>query len=452
MTVTDIKTDESAVSPQEIRLFDDTVDLLSAMGNHEAKIGTLLALGLDGNMHSAYSMNTLVNGLQSRDGGWRVSGRGAFGYCLDSLDPIGYVVKGAVETSKGLRDAYQISSYGKEFGIPLAGLLAGWSLRHPEVSLQQLLGPTQSKGERRAPETRVRVLAELITWGGNEPIAIADMIDMDPADWQLPAYHTELSNIDTAARALARAGIVKIQSISDDNVREFEVVDPLPPNYKSRSDTRGILYKFAAQRFAEGMPVFNFEDAFDYVKSELKAAGVEMDDASIRRKLDKDLGGEGSITGVDILSTFNRGRHTRIVLNDQYRLAVEELIDIVNAVEDLDLEVLELGNAVAFDIVTNPELMSQLMGKAKEFSVSANKRPLSETKAIVMSIISESEENLGREEITRLLEERSDRVVSSATIGVVLRALVKEGKLSTKVDRIDSSRKIRRKTYGVRPI
>src|SRR5581483_11550407 len=73
-----------------------------------------------------------------------------------------------VQSRKEPVTAYRSSELGEQWGLAFTGVLLDWTLRYPDISLQQLLGVTASSGASRSPETRYRIYQELITHPGGE--------------------------------------------------------------------------------------------------------------------------------------------------------------------------------------------------------------------------------------------------------------------------------------------
>src|SRR3989344_5311749 len=136
--------------PPEIKVREKLSDeelgnLISAVGNHEAKAITL-GLMLPGNTYSAYQLYKGIIGLQGEDMGWNISDRVPFGYCQSTLYPIGLVAQELIDPD--LKTVgFMKTSRGRNEGDALAGLTLDFSLRYPEFSLQDFFGNTASSSK-----------------------------------------------------------------------------------------------------------------------------------------------------------------------------------------------------------------------------------------------------------------------------------------------------------------
>ncbi len=96
-------------------------------------------------------------------------------YCTDTLSPIGFLVKELFSLGRGIENAYYtITQAGKKYGQPIAAFSLRYAVDH-NISLHQLLGQTQSRGDSRAPYNRVRVV-ELVAEGLRERAIIDDKL------------------------------------------------------------------------------------------------------------------------------------------------------------------------------------------------------------------------------------------------------------------------------------
>lgn len=155
------------VSSQEQELPSEKLyKLLAAFGNSEAKAITLIAM-LDGNIYPLQPLKVKIIRLQGERVGWNISDDVPFKYCEKSLSPD--FVQDIFDLDQSTH-GYVITKDGKDFGVPLAGLLLKWSLDNPRHSLYKMFAKTQStrfkKGgedKKRAPETRLKIFKFLLS-------------------------------------------------------------------------------------------------------------------------------------------------------------------------------------------------------------------------------------------------------------------------------------------------
>ncbi len=83
-------------------------------------------------------------------------------YCHNTLVPIGCVVEESIrrETIESVSLGHRLSEAGKRYGRPIAALALQYAAKKG-MSLFQILGSTHSKGERRVPFNRIRILEYL---------------------------------------------------------------------------------------------------------------------------------------------------------------------------------------------------------------------------------------------------------------------------------------------------
>lgn len=144
---------------------ENPYSFLAAFGNSEAKAITLIAMS-DGNIYPLQPLKRKLINLQGEQVGWNISDDVPFKYCKKSLAP-DFVEE--IFTPDQLTYGYAIKKYGKDFGVPRAGLLLKWSLDHTKYSLYQMFAGTQStrfkkdgEDKKRAPETRLKIFKFLL--------------------------------------------------------------------------------------------------------------------------------------------------------------------------------------------------------------------------------------------------------------------------------------------------
>ena len=135
---------EFLMSNEERPIGEQIGNLISAIGNHEAKALTLLAMK-DGAIYNKHELSARIRELQGRNPIWRQSYSLPFDYCAHSLSPIGLVTREILSPNLSAY-GYQISEYGRRVGIPFAGLLLDFSDQN-NISLERLFASTASSSE-----------------------------------------------------------------------------------------------------------------------------------------------------------------------------------------------------------------------------------------------------------------------------------------------------------------
>ena len=412
---------------------EKTADLLAGLGNHEAKLLTLLAMGLNDHYLSGSQLGNKFRAFIGQDAEWIPSINVPFGYCQNSLEPLGHVVEGRVKGHRGPTVAYKISEHGKKTGIPYAGLLAQWSLRYPEISLQQVFGPTHSKGEVRAPESRIQLITELLTTP-DLPLSLTDAIDTEPEYWEGRRYVRRLANISSASDALELAGILKVDRLAQEgNTREFIISDPARSLVSTRtphSETVDMFYDFVKQCNQLGKERFNFEEALTYILGVVQQKASSLDPSVIRSKLisllvirpneERGVNHNLPLPGIQRLESYNNGSVTKLQINEAHHNALENLMNIVLAIADEDPEVIAQGFGATRFIWSNLEARRALIAKAKFFSNNATKIPLEQMTEQLIALLKDSDRTLDTKTLHDMYVSEYSRPISKATL---LRAL-----------------------------
>ncbi|MEO8105312.1 MAG: hypothetical protein ABI602_03155 [Candidatus Saccharibacteria bacterium] len=323
------------VAPPERLVSDYTLRLLVGVGNHEAKALTLLYLGQADAALDRHQMGLGFGAWLGPTPPWKPAPGIPFGYCEQSFQPIGQVVQ---KPARGPRDTavgYELSESGRTRGLPLAGLLLDWSLRYPDVSLQNVFGPTFSLSQTRAPQHRLRVLLDLLTAPGGA-LSTADFAGSlnSPADAMV--YYARLSKLDRASRELERNNLVSAERVIQPFKTDYDTLPGPYPDKRSAAELRAQLAR----------PVGS-----QSVKYSVESPAA----ASDRRR------------------QFSAGHFTKVSLIEDYRPALEDLLNIVLAVESPDSELLDRGRALAKRLSHDDLLKARLIAKAYRFSPAAKR-------------------------------------------------------------------------------
>ncbi|HVW23641.1 MAG TPA: hypothetical protein VHB51_04145 [Candidatus Saccharimonadales bacterium] len=125
-------------------------------------------------------------------------------YFEQSLEPVGAVVKISKRDESGrIVPAFVAEPSGRQLRLALCGFLMDWSLRYPDLSVQQVYGGTNSTTEVRVPWVRHKMYAGLLLNGGVQSVAGLEAV-MDDVGYSRP-----LSSISIQVRSLERLGILQ---------------------------------------------------------------------------------------------------------------------------------------------------------------------------------------------------------------------------------------------------
>lgn len=408
-------------------------NLISAVGNHEAKAITLLAIR-DGRIYSSGDLHRAVLSAQGEKVVWRMHNTLPFDYCSQSLAPIGLVVRGLVNPD--FPDSpwgYQLTDDGKSKGIPLCGLLLDWSRKH-DVSLMQLFGSTSSPsslketfktkegGEiefrKRAPITILKILYELIT-SPNLPVRTVDVAN------RISEYG---GFVGRWLEHLARAGLIQYQATeANAPFSAYKLASSLPPGELP-------IYSEGSRLLTHAV----FSILKEYPDSYLTIQDIHK---RLPQALKEHLGGSerthpSRISGT--LALLRRNRYTEIKkfsadlqseinLTDDQRIILTGLLEIIDRFQDQDPEIIERGEQLAGEIINDPLTVSALLRKAKEASPFANKSPILETKELIRYLIS-SHPGITNKGIQDLLE-GEDKKLSYGRVAHLTMVLLGEGSI-----------------------
>lgn len=440
---------EFAQGGGESILTPEVMDIVSGVGNHEAKALLMIYLGDNPGPMRLTDMGRGFQDFIGDETEWQPNRTQAFNYCRSSFESVGQVAAGEVEHEGKWYKAYSISEQGQELGVPLAGMLLKWSVDNPDISLQQIFGSTRSAGKTRAPQSRAELIMELLT-APEQGLSITDIAITNGEVNGERGYHNRLTNIRTAAEALEKHGFVTVERVSEGNIRQFLVEDPTKPESTyPRGAVTNAVYDFLQERFEGEEALFNYEECLEGVLGTLSHSGKDFDEADIRAELSLLLGSRlTSLPGVKRLGTFNRGAHTRVTINEEHREALEDLANILMIVDGGDETLLAEGRKAAREIAGNFELKGKLMSKARRFSPNVGSQPIEQTAKEVTTLLLEAGGSHDTDAIGGLYKERYSRSLSKQALQLVMRRLIEEEKITVEKGRAKSSLKTTRNFYA----
>lgn len=427
-------------TPESHEPFVATYELAASVGNSEMKALTLILLAQQNAYLNRGPMGTMLRKALEQGGSEWIPGSGqAFSYCRQTFEPIGQVVKGTVESNRGMSDAYKVSDDGYEVGVPFAGLILDWSLKYPDLSVQTIFGATNSSGDSRSAQRRAEVLFELATHPKSDKgLSISDISQHERKDSHTKAYKTDLGALINAVERLEDAGIVTVDRSLEANDRQFEIVNA------TRSETDSVtapivthaVYEFIQSLTDQDQTTFSFDECLSWITERIRQQHPDYDAAQIRNELSYKIAWHSPehssgnvrqpIPGLVQLSTFNEGGHTRVKLNPAVQQPITELMGILMAVEDRDPEMLAHGRRRADKIAASPEDVGAIGTKAYRFSPYAKKRPMQQTAEQVREILAGTGGPLDVSQITDALRAEG-RQLTPASTKLILQTLVDSG-------------------------
>lgn len=399
---------QEALKPREKLSDEEMGNLLSAVGNHEAKAITLILMR-DGITYDAGKLHRAVLDAQGENKGWRMKDTGPFGYCFQSLAPIGLVAKETLNSDLSTY-GYQITPKGKELGITLAGLLLGFSEKY-NISLNLLFGSTTSTSKertiktekedfqfkKRAPSTTLKILFELLT-SPSLPIRETDLA-------KRMGEHA-INNLTKNLIRLSTLGLIEYTTkevnrpfswykLSSSIYRHELPIDTTRPTLTKL--VLNVLKKYPDRDFT-------IEDVYNFLPRKQKKGhkkNLVQHISSILSLFNKN--------GIADIKKFNNEKHSEINITEEQRVVLNELIEIIDKIQDQDPEMLKEGGRFAEKIISNTDRVSKLLKRAKETSSAANKAPTEERQKDILSIVL-SNPGITNKEIQRLLEKDDRRL------------------------------------------
>lgn len=387
-------------------------NLLSAVGNHEAKAITLILMR-NGNIYDRTGLYREVMNAQGENKGWGKMHRGIpFQYCHDSLAPIGLVAKETLNPDFSTY-GYQIIPKGKELGVPLAGLLLDFSERH-NISLHLLFGSTQSRykvknmqtegdnddteSKKRSPPTALKILYELIT-SPSLPIREVDLgKGIGESQAVLYAHLVRLSKLGLIEYNTRKAGIPYISYKLSTTVPEGEL--PIYGTYPTLTKLVLDVIKSHPDQYLTSENVYNLLPKEQRERRE--------NEKVFRKQLSNVLSFLNKHGYVNI-EKFSYEKQSEVNLTDEQRVALTELLEIMYRFQNQDEELLEKGKRLTEKIIINPERVSDFLKRAREASNNANQSPFEETQTDILSIIL-SHPGITNKGIQKLLEEKGKKL------------------------------------------
>ena len=404
------------------RLSDEQLgNLISSLGNHEAKAITLLVMRHD-TIYTRNDLHRILISVQGGRPGWRMGDSIPFQYCQDSLSPIGLVAKEVLETEGLTTYGYMITEFGTKVGVPFAGYMLNFSKRHPTVSLIDIFGATQSPSKireledqdiefkKRAPITRLKIFRQLLT--SSLPIRQVDLTK---------SLGEKQSIIQNHLKALEGRGIILYEAIERGSPVTFYQLNPdhapeQPPVYRGfLSLTRDVYQALCEWPERE----WNTESLASY----------------LGRTYLHNISGILSLfarKGYAKRGKFSAEYQSEINLTPEQRAMLADLVAILDRFQTQDPQILQKGKELAFSLT--PTDIAVLMGKAKEHSGHASVQPPEETAAELLTIISENP-GITSSQIADDHAQTYGRRLSGGLVSQRLRELVQEGKVSYQVQK-----------------
>lgn len=414
------------------RLSDEEMgNLISAIGNHEAKAVTLAVM----KPQVVYGFSDISMAVSAaQDGvGWRSKG-GPFNYCKDSLEPIGLVAKEVVSSNLQTL-GYMKTEKGMERGDSLAGLLLDFSIRYPNFSLQDIFGITSSPTDKdesvegidfrkRAPITRIKIYWEILTRDlPAREVDIANALGEEPSFIRNHLIALASKGVIIFDRTGKRDSIVKYHFNNDK-----EQINIQPEAYRSEVSLTQYVYDFLKQN--ADRQFYSEEIAKNYLESKGEAYSSKQL-LTLRHNTSHVLAHllKGGYLRQGRFSEDNR---SDVNLTDSQKDMLFDLVERLDRFKIQDSETIAFGKRRLNEILASPDIVAGLMVKAREHSPQANGSSREEWAGRIINILLKGDSKISDLE-NRLGEE--GKKASRRTVEQAIERLVKEGKIRATKDR-----------------
>ena len=404
-------------------------NLVAAIGNHEAK-AILLGLMSPHTIYTLPDAHGLIVGAQ-HPVAWRIDRKGPFDYMSDSFAPIGLVAQEITIRDNLETFGFVKTKKGETLGDTLAGFLLDFSLRYPDISLIDIFGSTQSpsrksvetdesdNSKKRSPITRIKILWELATVPSSEPVRTSDIAQEIGEDRNAVGNHLmRLSEMGIATYVSHSYGESECQfSLNpsfpkDEKPSQFKgyalatqfVWDAVRQSPDRKWNTESMTIHFA-QKTNRQFPLKNISKYISHILRSLATQGYVTEER-----------------------LFDHNSRSSISLSEQQRLLITDLLTALYRFQQQDSQDVAFGLARLKDIISQPGLVSILLGKAKRHSPHANPLPLEDTSIKILAIIRKNS-NITRKEIRELFAAQGDRKLSKNSIARLLLDLVQDKKV-----------------------
>lgn len=412
-----------APKPSE-RLTDEQMgNLLAAFGNNESKAVTLLFMQ-DKTIYTMRDLHKLFISSQGENPGWKIFYAGPFGYCRQSLAPIGLVAREIVDEQLETY-GYLNTDYGETIGKPLAALLLDFSQRYPDNSLADLFGGTASRysgdedignedeHKKRSPLTRYKIYYELATTA-SFPIQTGRLAEQVGEKSKIIGSHLKKIN---------EKGIIDYESVEPGKLfslysfrPDHPAQDPIPfgKRVKLTQWTYNTLQENPDRRFR----IKELEEL--YAQHNDGNLGVGILIKNVLAHLSKE--------GYANAEKFSYLKQSEINISPEKMQMLIDLVALLDAFQNQSPEIIEKGNQLGNYFLTHPKEIASLMQKAKEHSPMVNKHPISETSDHILTVVQTSPD-ITISDIRKVLKDKYQIYIQRPDLWAIAKKLVKDGRL-----------------------
>jgi hypothetical protein len=348
---------ETALMPEHV------YPVLEAAGNNAAKMLTLLSMAEEPDKEFTRStLSKRVVAIQGADPAWVQNDSSPLSYCTNSFEPAGLVEHESTVSRRGNpQDAYRISAEGLRAGVPISGALLEWELRHPDHSLQTILGATNSPTdkERRMPSVRYD-LYDVLLHSPDEKMSIAELRD---------AIGETSGRIQKVTDGMRDTGIAVVEEKFIPSARQLTIREPdttyvTSQEHKIRPEILAV-YKTAARIAVHGPVRINGQEFLDHIQPDSPDLSLH---AIWRAMVAAKASSRMKFIDLDSFDEDNQQTQTMFSLTESYRQPIADLVESITGLIEQP-QLVTASRERAGEIIRDPSVVSTLMAKAKRFSM-----------------------------------------------------------------------------------
>lgn len=395
---------------------------LDGVGNYESK--NLLASLVLTNPQHEFTNTEARREMNLRQGdrpAWSVGPTSAQQFFGTSLERVGAVVKTQVQGESGkVVNAWRASDEYLDTKLALSGFISDWSLRWPNLSIQQVFGATTSRSDIRSPQVRSQLYWGLLTSGNGT--TFGDL--HDSLYFATPALTQTVNN---QVRAMRDLGILSVVTKKDGYDPDVEIVDDnfrhVAMKLENRVPETQALYA-AVKQLGRGtrLTLNSLADAAYQIDP-------TIDLTKVRHILMNGTMSGRQVTGVKLVDAkgIDTSSQSNISLAEGMTEPISELMEGIEAIR-MGYSI-EKYIARAREILDNPTEFSALMRKAAQFSPLHKARQEDDTATQQLMTVVQELGTLTTRQAQVQLTERYGRELDRGSVAQKLRDLVKLGKL-----------------------
>lgn len=368
---------------QKENSWDELLDVMAAVGNHEGKGLTLLAM-TDDEIYTNRGLHKRLSDLGAFRAGPTFAVNIPYEWCFRSMGPVGLVADEVIDANAHVH-GYAITEYGHQV-VPLVGHLGAFSRENPDISLYDLAGSTQSNAEirgsrehrfKRSPRIRIGIYDVLTESNG--------VLYASELSQKLEERGLITASLYSHLDELAASGIVAYETLPNrDSYRFYRVARELtdiPPD--PRRDNH--MVRLVVELLNSGPDaVWTARSLLEELKA-IKNISPE-EEIALKRRMSRAL---AFLAREDFLDKKDM-KDSLITVGDNGKKILLDYLTILRMFSNGDRQFLLKGDGLAHDILSSPQLMAELMEKSYSFSRHTGDRSQVATKQGLIQLIYEN--------------------------------------------------------------